>query len=175
MENKCCEHYNGKKDITNSCIFCKTYIPRNIDKILAEFEDKLSGIFYSKPVNGAKCTENKQIVRAFLTSKIHQAIAEERERVREKVVVYVSRSSDHGDLSHEARLKLNAEECEIYLADTADGVWGDDWNDAPDDCNSGTPYKETMKGFIKMKVKLGQPLLPLSLTPPTDKPLPDRE
>jgi len=26
-ETKCCEHCNGMKDITNSCIFCKTYIP----------------------------------------------------------------------------------------------------------------------------------------------------
>ena len=43
------------------------------EKRLAEFEDKLSGIFYSKPVNGAKCTENKQIVRAFLSESIAQA------------------------------------------------------------------------------------------------------
>jgi len=55
------------------------------EKRLEEFEDKLSGIFYSKPVNGAKCTENKQIVRAFLTTSIAQALAEERERVRERV------------------------------------------------------------------------------------------
>ena len=39
-EKKCCEHYNGTKDITNSCIFCKTYIPRNTDKRLKEFDTK---------------------------------------------------------------------------------------------------------------------------------------
>jgi len=38
-EKKCCEHYNGTKDITNSCIFCKTYIPRNTDKILRNWEE----------------------------------------------------------------------------------------------------------------------------------------
>ena len=32
-EKKCCEHCNGMKDITNSCIFCKTYIPRNTENI----------------------------------------------------------------------------------------------------------------------------------------------
>lgn len=26
---KCCKNYNGMLDITNSCIFCKTYIPKN--------------------------------------------------------------------------------------------------------------------------------------------------
>ena len=34
MENKeqekCCEDYNGDLDITNSCIFCKAYIPRKM-------------------------------------------------------------------------------------------------------------------------------------------------
>ena len=39
-EKKCCEHYNGKKDMTNSCIFCKTYIPRNTDKILSIEDNK---------------------------------------------------------------------------------------------------------------------------------------
>jgi len=41
-ENKCCEHYNGTKDITNSCIFCKTYIPRNTEKIELETRDTLN-------------------------------------------------------------------------------------------------------------------------------------
>jgi hypothetical protein len=27
---KCCPKFNGTLDITNSCIFCKTYIPRKI-------------------------------------------------------------------------------------------------------------------------------------------------
>jgi len=55
------------------------------EKRLAEFEDKLSGIFYSKPVNGAKCTENKQIVRAFLSESIHQAEQEMRKKVIEEI------------------------------------------------------------------------------------------
>jgi len=87
------------------------------------------------------------------------AVLEKRDReMMEKVVVYVSQSETYSDRSHEDRLKLKAEECEIHLADTAKGVWGDDWNDAPDYCNSGTPYENTMKGIVKIKITLGQPL-----------------
>ena len=28
VEQQCCDRYNGTLDITNSCIFCKTYIKR---------------------------------------------------------------------------------------------------------------------------------------------------
>jgi hypothetical protein len=31
-KEKCCESYNGTLDITNSCIFCKSYIPNEEDK-----------------------------------------------------------------------------------------------------------------------------------------------
>lgn len=29
-------------------------------------------------------------------------------------------------------------------------VWGDDWNDAPHDCNAGTPYAERAPGLTKV-------------------------
>jgi len=28
----CCKHYNGDVDITNSCIFCKTYLGKKDEK-----------------------------------------------------------------------------------------------------------------------------------------------
>jgi hypothetical protein len=77
---------------------------------------------------------------------------------KEKIVLYVSQNQSHEELSHEDRLKLKADEVVIWLGDTAKGVWGDDWNDAPDDCNSGSPYPETIKGLEKIIVKLGEPL-----------------
>jgi len=35
--NKCCELYNGTVDITNSCIFCKTYINVRDDDMFLGF------------------------------------------------------------------------------------------------------------------------------------------
>jgi len=76
MKTKCCESYNGMKDITNSCIFCKTYISRNTDKRLEEFESKLY-----------KWRDLDEPVRIqaeidFLKESISQAIAEEREKIK---------------------------------------------------------------------------------------------
>jgi len=84
-ETKCCEHYNGKKDITNSCVFCKTYIPRNIDKILAEFDEL--PIFSVPIIEGVDSVRtfvvDVQIVKDFLTTSIAQALAEERSKAWE--------------------------------------------------------------------------------------------
>jgi len=93
-----------------------------------------------------------------LDQAYQQGAKDKVEEVSNKVVVYFNPSSDYCDLSHEDRIKVNAEEGTIFLADTTEGVWGDDWNDAPDDCNSGTPYPETMKNSIEIKVQLGKPL-----------------
>lgn len=78
-----------------------------------------------------------------------------------KKVVYVSEIHEHDDLSHENRLRLNAQEVELWLVDSKQKnsvLWGDDWNDAPDDCNSGTPYKDKCKGLVRIVVQLGKPL-----------------
>jgi len=80
------------------------------------------------------------------------------EELSKKVVVYFEPDSNHNNLSHEDRIKLNAYEGTIFLADTVKKVWGDDWNEAPDDCNSGQPYGDTMKNPIAIKIKLGEPL-----------------
>lgn len=76
----------------------------------------------------------------------------------EKVVLYVDIEHDYQDLSHEDRLKLKAKEVTVYLGETTKGVWGDDWNDAPDEHNSGPPYEDTVKGLEKITIKLGEPL-----------------
>lgn len=34
-------------------------------------------------------------------------------------------------------------------------IWGDDWNDAPKCCNAGRPYEETVKGYEKREIRLG--------------------
>lgn len=84
--------------------------------------------------------------------------AEVVEKTANKMVIYHQENHDLPELSHEDRLSGNANEATIYLADTANDVWGDDWNDAPDDCNSGTPYEDTCKGLVKTEVVLGKSL-----------------
>lgn len=41
-ETKCCKNYNGTLDITNSCIFCKTYLPKDFGKVKANNNEPLS-------------------------------------------------------------------------------------------------------------------------------------
>lgn len=35
----------------------------------------------------------------------------------------------------------------FYLGDATQPYWGDDWNDAPYDCNAGTVYEKYIKGY----------------------------
>lgn len=35
----------------------------------------------------------------------------------------------------------------FYLGDASKEYWGDDWDDAPYDCNAGTVYDEYIKGY----------------------------
>ena len=35
----------------------------------------------------------------------------------------------------------------FYLGDASQPYWGDDWNDAPYDCNAGTVYEKYIKGY----------------------------
>ena len=106
-EKKCCEHYNGKKDITNSCIFCKTYIPRNTEKRLEEFGEKFgSDLDYIYQIKD---------VKSFLTESINQAVAEERERVVKEIEKYMSYCVE---LQNKAIANGNAITVE---------TWGDRW------------------------------------------------
>lgn len=44
----------------------------------------------------------------------------------------------------------------VYLVDEITGdEWGDDWNDAPACCNSGSPYTKRCKGLEIVELKLG--------------------
>ena len=86
MNKQCCEACNGTKDITNSCIFCKTYISRNTDKILAEFDEKFPpfrGI--GAPFPMFRETPVRSHIVQFLSESITQALAEERERVVDNI------------------------------------------------------------------------------------------
>ena len=42
----------------------------------------------------------------------------------------------------------------IFLTDK-DEYWGDDWNDAPYECNCGPVYDEYVRGYIDIVVPLG--------------------
>ena len=42
----------------------------------------------------------------------------------------------------------------IFLTDK-DEYWGDDWNDAPYECNCGPVYSEYIRGYIDIAVPLG--------------------
>jgi hypothetical protein len=60
--------------------------------------------------------------------------------------------------SQEQLLKENAIIGTAYLCDedaNISKIWGDDWNDAPKCCNSGSPYKETVKGYEERIIRLG--------------------
>jgi len=86
-EKKCCEHYNGKKDITNSCIFCKTYIPRNTDKRLEEVERIASEHFdYWTEYKGKNTKvinlDAREAVKDFLSTSIAQA---EQEMIKRQI------------------------------------------------------------------------------------------
>jgi len=49
----------------------------------------------------------------------------------------------------EVRL-VYVEDCWAWFAENTADAWGDDWNDAPHDCNAGTPYDD--RGGYKIKV-----------------------
>lgn len=38
-------------------------------------------------------------------------------------------------------------------------IYGDDWDDAPSCCNSGSPYERTCKGLVKIELHLGESLI----------------
>ncbi len=38
----------------------------------------------------------------------------------------------------------------FYLGDAGQEYWGDDWDDAPYDCNAGEVYEEYIKGYRDM-------------------------
>lgn len=93
-----------------------------------------------------------------LKQAMEDVVAREREKLSKKVVLYINPIQSYYELSHEDRLKLNADEIEVYLGDKVDKVWGDDWNDAPDEHNSGIPYEDTVEGLEVIKISLGKTL-----------------
>lgn len=128
------------------------------NKIREEFDKKFP-LPKILALSGGKGVERDLMIKFFLTKMKEQIEIAVREREgAKKIVVYFSKDQTYSELSHEDRLKLNAREGFIYLADSIDGVWGDDWNDAPDEHNSGSPYKETLKGGLVLEVKLGRVL-----------------
>ena len=135
MNKQCCESYNGVKDTTNSCIFCKTYIPRNTENItdadkgivhfggeskeeieaedrwhdeLMTYTDKRLDINWQEVPNQIGLTlnigthttyiesklndEERKGIRNLIEFSITQAIAEERERMREYLSHYKTKS-----------------------------------------------------------------------------------
>ena len=79
-----------------------------------------------------------------------------------KVVIYIETYNPccYGNnkyKSHEILLREKTKIATIYLIDEKDldKVWGDDWNDAPACCNSGTPYNKNCK-IIKKDIFLGE-------------------
>lgn len=66
--------------------------------------------------------------------------------------------NDNKYKSHEILLKEKSKIATIYLIDKKDldKVWGDDWNDAPSCCNSGTPYSGHGVKVIKKDIFLGE-------------------
>ncbi len=82
-----------------------------------------------------------------------------------KVVVYWETNNpccyESGDKykSHEVLLKEKPKIITLWLVDEdkLKDCWGDDWNDAPACCNSGTPYTGGKYPEItKMEIKLGE-------------------
>jgi len=111
MNKQCCESYNGMKDITNSCIFCKTYIPTYTEKRLEEFDEKMVRLNKAKitghisgrhifqwndeetPSNGDQYEDSEynyldEMLRTLFAESIQQALAEERARVIEESTLY---------------------------------------------------------------------------------------
>ena len=66
--------------------------------------------------------------------------------------------TNDSDLSYEDVIKQGDVEVEIWMVDTVEGVLGDDWDDAPWECNAGQPYKDKCKGLIILKGKIGREL-----------------
>lgn len=131
--------------------YVRKQIPELIDKLKKEIIEWMN---YGIP-RGKTVPNFEGMVDEFA----RQVEEETKGEIGQKVVLYVEGAgSTYRELSHEDRLKLNAKEVTIYLGDTTEGVWGDDWNDAPDEHNSGTPYEDTVKGLKKITVNLGKPL-----------------
>jgi hypothetical protein len=76
-----------------------------------------------------------------------------------KKVIYVEITGNYeAHKSQEQLLKEHAPMVNVWLADEFDKAWGDDWNDAPQCCNSGPPYEDTVKGLQKITITLGESL-----------------
>lgn len=74
--------------------------------------------------------------------------------MKKKYIIYFE-PYEH-EFSHEQALKSNLPIGKIYLVDEITGKeTGDDWDDAPADCNAGSPYPETCKGLVVKELKLG--------------------
>ena len=88
---------------------------------------------------------------------LEQGYAKALDDVFKKKIIWAN-INNNSDLSYEDTIKQGNVEVEIWIADTVEGLWGDDWNDAPWECNAGQPYKDKCKGLIILKGKIGQEL-----------------
>lgn len=62
-----------------------TNINKKIEESCARFEDNLSNIFYKINKNGEECTENKHIVKSFLSKELHKIVDDIREEMVEEL------------------------------------------------------------------------------------------
>lgn len=76
--NRCCENYNGTLDITNSCIFCKTFIGNTNNRIREEFEKKFELDTFGEPNLYKDITD-------FFLSKLDSLLKQQREELVEKI------------------------------------------------------------------------------------------
>ena len=74
------------------------------------------------------------------------------------IIIWVEWNREYLEGSHEDQLTRHDLIATIWLADTAEGVWGDDWNDSPAFCNAGTPYENTCLNLRRVELRLGEPL-----------------
>ena len=79
---------------------------------------------------------------------------------KNEVVVYVEW---HGEYSKDDMNTVLANKtlmARIWLAprESVPSVYGDDWNDAPWWCNSGSPYESSAPGLRVVELRLGEAL-----------------
>lgn len=88
-------------------------------------------------------------------------------KLKNKVIVYMvehnaccENKNFPETLSQDQMIKLNSKIATLYLVDKSklDKMTGDDWDDAPSCCNSGSPYDEEKLGIEKIQVVLGKGL-----------------
>lgn len=78
-----------------------------------------------------------------------------------KVIWVTQRLEDTTFLTFEQCLNKGLEAGEIWFVDEDQPLkelWGDDWDDAPAECNAGPPYEDRCRGLIKLRIRLGKPL-----------------